>query len=212
MIKILDCYNHRQDVLYRIFNMKFFSMRKNWTAPSIKMTYGWGHSGWPILILTGEEYFLFLIMIGEDITQVLMNIEWRSIFFLLALIPIPSWTGSMKWRSFSTWFMSPHRSMSSSWYTNSRKEQPHGGTNYKSQGDAKASHPWWYRDAWSYSYKIDSSHLIINKSFTINLNIANKVQGLLRRIRRSSTVSHYNANLSMTEEQTAYISDLKYLI
>jgi len=32
-------------------------------------------SGWPILILTGEEDFLFLIMIGEEITQVLMNIR-----------------------------------------------------------------------------------------------------------------------------------------
>ena len=30
--------------------------------------------GWLILILTEEKYFLFLIMIGEEITQVLMNI------------------------------------------------------------------------------------------------------------------------------------------
>ena len=31
-------------------------------------------SGWPILILAEEENFLFLIMIREEITQVLMNI------------------------------------------------------------------------------------------------------------------------------------------
>jgi len=30
--------------------------------------------GWQILILIGEEDFLFLIIIGEEITQVLMNI------------------------------------------------------------------------------------------------------------------------------------------
>ena len=31
--------------------------------------------GWPILILTGEDDFLFLIMIGEEKAQVLMNIR-----------------------------------------------------------------------------------------------------------------------------------------
>jgi len=29
---------------------------------------------WPILIITGEDDFLFLIMIGEESIQVLMNI------------------------------------------------------------------------------------------------------------------------------------------
>ena len=37
---------------------------------------------WPILILTEEENFLFLIMIGEENTQVLMNIG-LSLRFLL---------------------------------------------------------------------------------------------------------------------------------
>jgi len=31
--------------------------------------------GWSILILTGEDDFLFLIMIGEEKAQVLMNIR-----------------------------------------------------------------------------------------------------------------------------------------
>ena len=35
---------------------------------------GEGIGGWPIIILIMEEVFFFLIMIGEEITQVLMNI------------------------------------------------------------------------------------------------------------------------------------------
>ena len=34
----------------------------------------------------------------------------------------------------------PRRNMSSSWHIRSRKEEPHGGTNYKSQGDGNANH------------------------------------------------------------------------
>ena len=77
-------HHHHQNVLYEIFNMNF-PMRKNRTL-SIKKTTSkmrltmerWltrkAISRWSILILIGEEDFLFLIMIGEDKTQVLMNI------------------------------------------------------------------------------------------------------------------------------------------
>ena len=66
----------------------------------------------------------------------------------------------------------------------------YGETNYKLQGDAKASHPWWLEDAWSNSYKVDFFYPAINKFFTINLNNANKVQGLLRHTGRNSITSH----------------------
>jgi len=42
-------------------------MMKGWLTGEVT-------GGWPILILIGEEDFLFLTMIGEEIIQVLMNI------------------------------------------------------------------------------------------------------------------------------------------
>jgi len=65
---------------------------------------------------------------------------------------------------------------SSLWRTNSREERPHSETNCKSQEDVKASYPWWRGGAWTNYFEIDFFHLIINKSFTFNLNTVNKVQ------------------------------------
>ena len=86
------------------------------------------------------------------------------------------------------------KSISSSWPTSSRKEPPHDGNNWRSQEDVKASYPWWREDTWNNVYKVDSFHPTINKFFTISLNITNKVQGLLRRTRKSYIASYYGAN------------------
>ena len=68
-----------------------------------------------------------------------MKIEISSFSGNLDIESSLNW--SMKWRSSLTWFTPPRISMSSSWHTGSREEQPHGGTNYKSRGDAKVNHP-----------------------------------------------------------------------
>jgi len=94
---------------------------------------------------------------------------------------------------------------------------------YKFKGEAAAwwdqlqvsrrrqeSNLWWYGDAWSNSYKVDSFQPIINRSFTINLSKAGMVRGLWRYTRRSFIALW--CDLSLTEEkQTAkYIHRLNY--
>ena len=139
------------------------------------------HGGWPIQIPTREENFFFLSRIGEKESQVQTSTRWRSRFLpsVGTLILNYSWIEFMKLKSSLTWLTSQRKSMSSSWHTSS-KEEPHCGTSYTSQGGGKASHLWWYGGAWSNSYKVNSFHLIINRSFTTNLSNADKSQELLR--------------------------------
>jgi len=170
--------------------------------------------GWQIQILIGVTNSLFLIIIGEEETQILISIGWRSRFLLSmrTLISSPSYTRFMKQRSSSIWLTSLRRSMSSSWLTNLREERPHGGTNFRPRGEA--NHPWWHGGAWSNSYKVDSFHPIINKSCTINLNNADKVKRTVVAYIKEFYRHSSRWELSMTDEQQTakYISGLKYPI
>ena len=136
---------------------------------------------WWILIPIGEKDFLFLTQIGEEKIQVLMSIWWRSgcLLSVGTLTSGPSWTGSMKYRSFLTWLTSPKKSISSSWRNKLKGGAAAWWDQLQLQGGAKANHLWWHGSTRNNFFKVDSFHLITNRFFTTNLRNADKAQELL---------------------------------
>ena len=147
--------------------------------------------GWPILVLIGEEDFFSSHDSKRDYSS---PNEYRM------KIEISFFSENIDIKSFLDWVYEVEKFLGMA-YVPTEKHVKFMA--YKLKGGAVA---WWHQlqitrrrkppaMTWRRMEQLLKGkllHSIINKSFTINLNTANKVQGLLRYTRRSSTASHHD--------------------
>jgi len=123
--------DHHQDILYNILNLVNFSMRRNCDVLIINTMMIMKIEGCSMI---GKGGWLILALVGEVDFQTLIGETGFLILFLLlmgVLMLSQPYFGSIKLMGCLIWSIFLWRIKSSSWSTNLKEEQLHGGINFK---------------------------------------------------------------------------------